>query len=146
MTATAHEARTDMETLVEGVITVWNASHSDAEDFTLIKQDADRDAPTGTTPYCRMTLKHNTGKASLADESMRRRYDRRGVLMIQVFTKFGDGFALADAFVNLLADATEGQRTPNGVVFHRVQRLEVGKSGKWSQMNFTAEFQYDEIK
>lgn len=144
---TPHQARTDMEGVVDTVVAAWNALQSGtANDVTVVKDDTDKDAPVDFSPYCRVTIKHNVNKHTLADESMRRRYDRRGTMIVQSFFKFGDGFTLADAFVKLLADATEGHRTVNGVAFQRVRWNEVGKSGRYSQTNLVAEFQYDEIK
>ena len=82
------------------------------------------------------TIRRGTGQG---------RYRQLGQLVVQVYSRQGDGRATSDTVVQALQDAIQGTCTPNGVVFRQVSGNEVGQSGVWYQVNVQANFEYDRI-
>lgn len=77
-----------------------------------------------------------------------RRFNRVGILTIQLFTLFaraGQGDR-ADVLVQACIDALEGHETPGGVEFTTLTDSDIGKSGAWWQTNITARFVYQQVK
>ena len=97
--------------------------------------------------WARVTVRHSTAsQVSLANRSGVRRYQRLGVLGIQVFVPLGEGLSEAYTLSKTVADAFEGTATPGAVWFSNVRLNEIGPSGEWFQFNVLADFEYDEIK
>lgn len=103
--------------------------------------------PRRPIPWARVTLRHITGaQASLAGGSGTRRWERVGILTVQIFVPSGQGLAGAQSLAKIAVDAYQGQTTPGGVWFRNVRLTEVGPDGDWFQVNALAEFVYDEIQ
>ena len=103
--------------------------------------------PTGNTPWARVGLRHTRSEqATLAGTDGRRRFDRNGILTIQIFVPPGKGLAEASDLPKILQDAYEGVETTNGAWFRDVVVNEVGTDGDFYQTNVVALFEYDEIK
>lgn len=102
--------------------------------------------------YARVTVQHNAfrqrtlgGKPLLGGGG--RRFERAGIITIQLFTLNDDGLTTSDALVDLLLDAFEGEDTSSDAVeFINVRANEVGHDGAWHQTNVLAEFRYDRVK
>ncbi len=75
-----------------------------------------------------------------------KRYEREGIVTVQIFTPFGSGLSQADDLSKIAYDAFEGVDTPNGVWFRNVRVNTVGQSGEWFQTNVIADFIYEEVK
>lgn len=121
----------------------------DAQSLTAIYQNTgDQDIPTGTASWARVNLQHIGGRqSSLAGAGSTTRWDRDGLLTIQVFTAVGEkGLSRAHQLGKVIADAYEGAATASGVWFRNVRLNEVGPDGEWFQVNVLIEFRYDEIK
>ncbi len=103
--------------------------------------------PTGNTPWARVVLRHTASEqATLSGVVGTRRFDRRGILTIQIFVPPGKGLAEIVDLPKILQDAYEGVRTTNGAWFRDVVVNEVGSDGDFFQTNVVALFEYDEIK
>jgi hypothetical protein len=98
-------------------------------------------------PWSRLMIQHvDGGKTSLGNANGQARYDRSGLLTVELFTKPNDGLLNADSLVKILTDALEGGKTTNGVNFLNVRFSELGKFETWEQTNVMAEFLYTEVK
>lgn len=106
-------------------------------------------ADTGDGPpaWGRVGMFHTGGgQASLSNTMGRRRWERRGFVMISLFTPQGDGLSTSDEICKIVMDALEGATTPSGVWFRHARINEVGVDGAWHQANVLADFSYDEVK
>ncbi len=103
--------------------------------------------PSGNTAWARVVLRHTTSEqASLSGASGTQRYERRGVLVIQIFVPPGKGLAEATDLPTIVQTAYEGITTTNGAWFRDVVVNEVGPDGDFYQTNVVALFEYDEFK
>ena len=136
---TRTEARDEMIKVLADVVKAWTtANHATCP---IVFDDTDKDAPAKGA-WMRQTIKHNEpGKNTLGPVG-RRRFEQLGVMIVQVFTPYGDGFTLSDALTTVLEDAFHGYS--GSIRFSRIASKEIGKSGPWAQVNFQAWFAYDE--
>lgn len=75
-----------------------------------------------------------------------KKWERFGLVTIQIFTPAGTGLRRAGPLAKVVVDAFEGKSTPGGAWFRNVRRVDVGRSGSWFQVNVIANFEYDEVK
>lgn len=83
---------------------------------------------------------------SLRGDGGIRRFERTGLVIIEVFSPAGDGLSSTDDAVKILLDALEGKTTTNNVVFRSGSVREEGLSGPWFLTVVAANFEYDEVK
>jgi hypothetical protein len=103
--------------------------------------------PDGNLPWARVVLRHTSSdQASLSGEVGTRRFQRNGLLTIQIFVPPGKGLAESVDIPKIIQDAYEGVRTTDGVWFKNVTLNEIGPDGDFYQHNVVAAFEYDEIK
>jgi len=104
--------------------------------------------PSADECWGRVTIKHNLfGQASFADGTGKKRFDRSGSLIIQVFTPPNDGLTKSDQITLSLLDAFEGKTDSAGAIWFRESYInEVGISGAHYQANFITSFYYTHIK
>lgn len=139
MTLTANEASVELRSVLN---TAWLPSGHP------ILWDGKEDVrpKDGTTPWAFVVYSVLTSEvAALADERIRR-YRRFGTLTVQVFTPRGDGYTEGEALGKLLTDAMESKRTPGGLIFRKVNSARIGRSGLYSQINVTSQYEYDEVR
>lgn len=147
MTATRAEAR---DAMIRRFIEVWTADPV-SQDILVALPDKEFTPPTSTkTPYGRVIITHNPGvggESGLTGGTGTRRYLRTGVILVELFTPKGDGLALADQLVAIVARCFEGvDLVPSGVWFRGVRHTEVESDGAWAQTNVLATFEYDEVR
>lgn len=140
MSTTLRNAQDDILDVLLGVATtlgvpvVWEARPNPAP-------------PSTAAPWMREVLRHATGgQASLAGDAGQRRWERRGVLIVQVFVPLGSGRGLAYSIAQELLDAYEGARTEHCVWFRNARVNEIGPDGAYFQVNFAVDFEYTEVK
>jgi len=139
VTATFEQGRADIFARVKAAWdpTGYGMAWPDVPDDTL--------PPTSQVPWARTSLRHaDGGQRGFGPD--KRRYERTGVLTIQVFAPKGDGLSRCYQLAKILADGLEGQATPRGVWFRNVRVREAADSGNFSQVNVLADFTYDEVK
>lgn len=103
--------------------------------------------PSGNAPWARVVLRHTTSEqASLSGASGTQRYERRGILSVQIFMPPGKGLAEAVDLPTIVQRAYEGQTTTNGAWFKDVTINEIGVDGDFYQTNVIAQFEYDEFR
>jgi len=106
------------------------------------KQRSPSDEPWATTQ-----IRHAAGRqTTLASANGSSRFAREGLLTIQIFAPGGKGLQDAYALAKVAVDTYEGSATPGGVWFRNVRLNEVGRDGKFFQVNVLVEFLYDELK
>lgn len=112
-------------------------------------EDSGDKAPfTGDEPWARVIIRHipNLGKITLSNAVGGRRYDRRGVMIVQVFSERGEGLPGNVDLPKVVQDAFEGKSLLSGLVIRRVDVQEIGESGNWYQTNVSISFEYDELR
>lgn len=142
---TRTEARDEMLALVKAVTDT-------VADLLVVWDDAKSLPPDPATPgarsltWVRVSVQHLLSEqAALAGADSQRRYERRGLITMQVFTPTGDGLATNDALATQLQEALQGVSSPSGIWFRNARANEVGQSGPWFQTNVLADFEYDSI-
>ncbi len=141
MSLTRELARDEMLTILQSKVAA-----SEYNSILVLYDDQGGSVPdNGADSYLRVTVKHNlAGQSTMGGECVR--WNRKGLVFVQVFTKTGNGLVLSDKLTKICVDAFEGQTTPSGVWFRNVRSNEVGANGSWYQVNVIAEFEYDELK
>lgn len=143
MSLTNAQARDDM---IGHVRTAWLAD-SGSSSIAMQYPDVAGFNKPASGPWSRLMIQHVTGqKASLGNSNGVAKYDRTGLLTVEIFTTPNDGLLKADSLVKILTDALEGSKTTNGVDFLNVRFNELGKFEAWEQTNVIAEFSYEEVK
>lgn len=124
----------------------WEAD-AESVNVPIYYWDVKKDGPTQGSPFARITVRHLNGvQATLADQVGNRKFERNGVITVQVFTPFGGGLVKNDALAKVASDAFEGKATQNQIWFRDVTINEIGQDEAWFQTNVTANFTYDEQK
>lgn len=105
-------------------------------------------APVVTKPFARHSLKHGTSRQMTFGPPGQRRFERPGVVTVQVFIPQTntEGLTLAEKCAIIARDAYEGVGTPEGIWFRNARIQEVGPDGTWLQYNMTSDFLYDELR
>ncbi len=99
-------------------------------------------------PWARVSVQHNVSPQRTFGEPGNRRFERLGIVIVQVFTPMSieQSVTLAEDLGIIARDAFEGRTTPGGVWFRNARLQEVGPDDPWWQLNVSAEFTYDELK
>lgn len=106
--------------------------------------DTPQDIPAGAV-WLRPTIRHAIGgQDSLQGAIGQRRFRHAGVLMVQIFTPVGDGMTESDSVVQKFLDYFETLRS-SPIWYRNIRAMEVGKDGAAEQVNFVADFEYDNI-
>ena len=115
---------------------------------TMVWEDVEGSLPRGITgAWVRARVQHTDGgQATLTNADGVRRYDRMGVLLVEVNTPSGQGLQLSDSISSTIRGAFEGYSTPGGVWFRNARVNEGRNDGIWFRMNVLIDFEYDEIK
>ena len=106
--------------------------------------EADRE--TDDTAWAVSTIRHVTGRQQTLGGRGNRAFERAGIIIIQIFTRIGNGLHESYQLAKVMADGFEGKHSPGGVWFRNVTLNEVGKDGAFTQVNVNIEFRYNEIK
>jgi hypothetical protein len=102
--------------------------------------------PSGQSAWARASITHATGgQGSLSNESGVRRWDRTGVLSVQVFAPVGDGIKTCYALATLVSSAFESSQGSD-VWFRNVRLNEAGVDGAFYQINVLADFSYEDVR
>jgi hypothetical protein len=139
MSLTYSQARDEMLALIK---TAW-----DTTTFPMLWQDKPEEKPPTRTPWARTTLRHTGGgQASLVSFNGVSRFNREGIITVQVFTPSGEGLSRGYNLCKVISDVFEGAVTAGGVWFTNTTLTEVGQDGDWFQINVNTDFNYDELK
>jgi len=117
--------------------TSWN------DDTPVLFDDDAQDVPEET--FVRFNVQHNEGFQSTMGAPGNNRFQRRGLVIVQIFQKQGD-FAIdarekAENALALFAGVTNSD-----IYYYDGYIREVGNDGRgWYQINVVTSFRYDEI-
>ncbi len=101
--------------------------------------------PNDGSPWVRLNVIHITSTQASLGGVGDRRFRRRGVVVVQVFTKDGDATYNNDTYADKARGIFEGKKL-SGVTFQNVGVETIGSDGfGWYQQNVRAEFWYDAI-
>ncbi len=104
------------------------------------------DRPDPTLAWAQTTIRHASGsQATLSDSAGKRRFEKIGLVTVQVFAPLTSGVAFGGELAKVAKAAFEGRSTASGVWFRNVRIVEVGLDGPWYQWNVVGEFRYDEF-
>ncbi len=112
--------------------------------YELTNFEGRPDDETKKTSWCRVTIKHVTGRQATLRGSGAL-FEHQGVVIVQVFAPARDntGPTIATRLAMVASKAFEGRRTPN-VWFKNVRYEEIGREGAWYQINVSADFIWNE--
>jgi hypothetical protein len=85
------------------------------------------------------------GQATLADQNGQTKFDRRGIVTLQIHAPFGTGQNLLDQFIEIGLRCFEGQNA-NGAWFRNVRPIDVGQRGQYFRTNIIADFEFDQLR
>lgn len=134
-----------MTTLVEAkkaindrFIAAWEGKTEytiDNEDFTEPESGA----------WVRLTVRNTDGGQTSMGRVGNRRFDRKGVIVVNVFTPIEQGTSEGDVLAEFAKDLFEATRF-NGVTVNNGLVREKGSDKTWFHHIMTADFEYYEIK
>lgn len=105
------------------------------------------DPPPVDAPWARVSIQFFDGGQRSLGSAGDRRFERQGIVTVQVFTPKATGTADLDALVKIARDAFEGTRTADGEVwFRHTRRVDIGQDGVWEQVNVLSEFSFEEVR
>jgi hypothetical protein len=138
---TRAQAKDIINGLVKTAVDAYNATTN--PDIAVYYDGTDPANHDGDSPQFRVYIRHGDSEQGTLGAVGNRRFDRQGVVIVQIFTPFADGFTLDDTLVTVARNCFEGV-TASGVWFRGVKAQEIGKSGGLYQTNVTANFEYSE--
>jgi hypothetical protein len=144
---TMTQARDDVFTMF---LTAWNANAAFDGYVPEVRYagTAKGPVPPAEKAWCRVTLQHTTGGQVSFGAPGGRRFERRGLMMVQLFvpTVHGRGLSDIEQLATVARNAWEGLSSPNGVWFRNIRVEDVGEDGPWWNTNVMGNFIYDEIR
>ena len=118
----------------------------DATGYPVTWTDVASEINNSETVWARVVLRHaDGGQASLGGEIGSKRWERSGILFVQVFAPVGDGSTAAYNAAQLVADAFQSV-IGSDVWFRNVRINEVGSNGAFEQINVLVNFFYDDVR
>jgi len=96
--------------------------------------------------WARATVIHATGDQDSLGGIGSRKFVRRGIVIVQVFTPLDEGHTSSDTLVTAARAALEGLTLTPPVWLYSTDVQEVGPSDGWFQVNLTTDFAYEETK
>jgi hypothetical protein len=125
--------------------TAWDAGVA-TTGKKILYDGVDADLPNDDV-WARIAVRHSTGdQATLSNFSGQRRWERRGTVFVQLFTDLQLTLSSRVAVTMIAEAAFQGKATASGVWFRNVRVNEVGRDGRYYQVNVLAEFVYDEVR
>lgn len=102
--------------------------------------------PASEAVWARVSIQHATGsQSSLAGEQGVRRWDNRGIVIVQVFAPVGDAKKKVRQAAQVVVDAYREAKNLS-VWFRNTRMNEIGAGGAFNQINVITEFQYDDLR
>lgn len=140
------DAVTDMLELFQAV---WIDDHLSPLPFEVPGMEFDTADFTPNDVWARWRCDHEIqGQASLAGGDGKRKWERTGLISIELNTPPSAGIVQAYDLAETVAKAYQGQRTAGDAWFRNVRIVESSpqdNSGVWFKINVFAEFTYEQI-
>ena len=126
------------QAITDRFITAWEGKTLYTTENTGFSEPEDK-------TWVRLTVRHKEGGQVSLGRVGNRRYDRKGIIAVSVFTPMEQGTSEADELSQFALELFEGTRF-NGVTVNNGTIREVGVDNKLYQEMMQAEFEYYEIK
>ena len=99
-------------------------------------------------PYATIKVTHVPSRQVTFGPTGSRRFERSGLVTIQVFYPLsrGDGLNTLQLLCEVARDAFEGVGTNDGLWFRNCRIQDIGSGDTWYQYNVVSEFEYDQIR
>lgn len=101
--------------------------------------------PQDGSPWVRFTIRH-TDQRQHSLGSPTRKFDRHGLMFVQVFAPLSAGRGAADRLCEEVRGILEAKDIGPGVATFESAVREVGVDGRWLQVNVETGFRYEEQK
>lgn len=138
MSLTYEQAVDDMMAMLKAA---W-----DPTGHKMFYESVDADRETDNTAFAMALIRHASGQQQTLGAAGGRTFVRRGIIIVQIFTRIGNGLRESYQLAKVVADGFEGESSENGVWFRNVRINEIGKDGMFIQTNVNIEFEYTELK
>ena len=147
----------DFETATDAVLTLfkehWDLTIEDVTpgytpkiEWPNVREEETKASSETDKAWARIIVRHTSGGQRTLGEDKCRRFERRGLVSVQLFAPVAQrGLTLAHRLGKVASDAFEGKEA-DGVWFRDVVLREVGPDAHWYQVNVTAEFVYEVVK
>ena len=129
---------TARESIYQHFVTGWGSTSAftfDGEDFT----------PPESDPWVRLVVRHAASQQASLGGLGNRKFDRAGLVIVQVFTPLDQGAAAADVLVEKVMEIFEG-KTIDLIRFVSVTPQEIGPLEAWFQAGADCPFEWTETK
>lgn len=126
--------------------TNWDVAGIVYASLPVMYDDVKTDRPTDGG-FLRLNLHHTGGDQRTMGSEGNRKFERLGMLTIQVFTAIGDGQTKSDLIVDIIKNIFEGRKSSvSGIWFRAVTWKRVGVSAGFWQTNIFVNFEYETLK
>lgn len=132
-----------VQEILDPMIQVWTPTG-----YPVSYPDTSTNVPPegAPTPWAKVELTHvDGGQATLACVEGVRRWERVGLLLIQIFAPMGQGNTVTYALAQSVATAYAKAKPPGGAFFRNHRLRDAGISGAYSQVNFILDFYYEQL-
>lgn len=134
-----------MTTLSEAKIAITDRFIAEWEGKTIYTTENEGFTEPEKDTWVRLTVRNIGGGGVSMGRVGNRRYDRKGIIVVSIYTSVEQGTSEADLLAQDALVLFEGTRF-NGVTVNDGVINEVGADDTWYQINMKAEFEYYEIK
>lgn len=136
-----------IQEMIDRFLSAWDASSYPVV-YSDIGNGDSTGIPTGNVEWARVTILHADGaKTSLTNPStMKSRYIDVGVITIQVFAPQGKGRSMCYELLRPVQLAFSAQDNTACVSYSNQRLKEANSSGGFAQVNFIADFQYEDVR
>lgn len=133
-----------MATIDSTRILLYNTFIAGWEDTTPAIYD-NEDEQANKAAWVRMVVRNQVGNQDSFGREGNRKFLKKGIVLIQVFTPPAEGTSEADLLVEKAKDIFEGKRFGD-VWFQAADVRELGVNGAWFQMSVEIPFTSEQIK
>lgn len=134
-----------MTTIAESRKAIYDRFITEWGNTSIFTFENEKFIPPEDTPWVRLSVRNITGEQETLGPIGLRKYDRRGIIAMQIFVLADTGLAQADALSKTAQDIFEGISFL-GVHTDNSNIKESGIDGKWLMMLVEIFFFYDETK
>lgn len=129
----------------------WDPLHpedpSDPEHvpYTYTNEAFTSDALGDLGAWARVTVRHSTANQASMGSAPNRKFDRRGVVIVQLFAPIDAGTLLLAELADDVRTALEGYRSGE-LLLHEGATSDIPDDGAWAQKSVTIQFRYTDTR
>ena len=111
----------------------------------IIWGDDDNSEIPDENPWVRFNIRHSDGFQATAGAPSANRFERIGIITVQIFTRQGDYAVTARGLATSALKLYEGVEN-SGILYYDAAVREIGNDGRgWHQINVLTSFKYSEV-